>query len=259
MKRRDFLAASAAFGLAPMAMAQAQGINDGQRDFYELRMYHIDTEKQRRGFEKFAAEAAVPALNRIGIDPVGVFYPQKDLSPIYVLLRHKTLESVVTLVPRLAEDGEFLEKGADFLQAPADDPAYARMESALLLAFKNMPHIDRPITSPQRIFQLRIYESPSVMTGQKKIEMFNDGGEMEIFRRVGLHPVFFGERIIGSKMPNLTYMLSFESEAQLKANWKKFINDPAWKQLKSMDEYADKRIICHITNLILKPAACSQL
>jgi len=259
MKRREFLAASTALGLTPLAMASAQGTGSTDRDFIELRIYHIETEAQRRGFEKFASEAAVPALNRIGISPVGVFYPKKGLSPIYVILRHKSLDTFVNLVPRLSEDAEFLEKGAASLEAPASAAAYTRMESALLHAFTGMPHIDRPITTPGRIFQLRIYESPSVLTGQKKIEMFNDAGEMGIFRRVGLHAVFFGERLVGGKMPNVTYMLSFENEAQLKANWKKFVNSPGWQRLKTMDEYADKNILCKITNLLLKPAPCSQL
>ena len=39
------------------------------------------SEKQRDGFEAFAREAAIPALNRLEIAPVGVFYPQKELSP----------------------------------------------------------------------------------------------------------------------------------------------------------------------------------
>jgi len=34
-----------------------------------------------------------------------------------------------------------------------------------------------------------------------------------IFRRAGLQPVFFGETLIGAKMPNLTYMLVFENMA----------------------------------------------
>ena len=261
MKRREFLAASSALGLSSLALPHAQGADDGvgDRDFLELRMYHIETEKQRQGFEKFATEAAIPALNRIGISPVGVFYPKTELSPIYVILRHKSLESFVTVIPRLSEDTEFMDRGAEFLNAPASDPAYTRMESALLLAFKGMPHIDRPITSPGRIFQLRIYESPSVMTGQKKIEMFNDAGEIDIFKQVGLHAVFFGERLVGPKMPNLTYMLSFESEDELKANWKKFGSSAGWQRLKKMEEYADKKILCNITNLILKPAPCSQL
>jgi hypothetical protein len=71
--------------------------------------------------------------------------------------------------------------------------------------------------------------------------------------------VFFGEALIGSKMPNLTYMLAFESEAEQKANWGKFGSDPDWKRLSGMAEYADKAILCGITNLLLKPAEYSQI
>jgi hypothetical protein len=122
-----------------------------------------------------------------------------------------------------------------------------------------MPSLETPVTSPGRVLQLRIYESPSVKTGQKKIEMFNDGGEIAIFRRTGLHPVFFGESLVGAKMPNLTYMLAFESAEELKANWEKFIGDPEWKRLSKMPEYSDKVILSGITNLVLKPADYSQI
>jgi hypothetical protein len=89
--------------------------------------------------------------------------------------------------------------------------------------------------------------------------MFNDAGEITIFRRVGLHPVFFGEALAGSRMPNLTYMLAFESADELKANWTRFGGDPDWKRLKGMAEYSDKAILSGITNLILKPAEYSQI
>jgi hypothetical protein len=259
MKRREFLAASTALGLVPLALAQADDSESSERDYFELRLYHIESEEQRSGFEAFAREAAIPALNRAGVNPVGVFFPMEDLSPIYVLLPHKSLSSAATLVKRLGDDAEFLHQGAAFLGATRDKPAYSRMDSSLMVAFKGMPHLDRPITSPDRIFQLRIYESPSVITGQKKIEMFNDAGEIAIFRRVGLHPVFFGETLVGGKMPNLTYMLSFESQDELKANWGKFGADPDWQRLRTMEQYADNKILSNITNLILKPAPCSQI
>jgi hypothetical protein len=259
MKRRAFLAASGSLGLLPLAAAQADASVTGDRTYLELRMYHVQTEQQRDAFETFAREAAIPALNRLGINPVGIFYPAEDLSPIYVLLPHPSPDSVTTLVRRLGEDGEFLRRGATFLEAPATDPAYTRVESSLMVAFSGMPRVERPISSDGRIFQLRIYESPSEVTGQKKIEMFNDAGEIAIFRRVGLHPVFFGETVIGPKMPNLTYMLAFDSMEQLKENWKTFVNDPAWRRLSALEEYADERILSNITNLILRPAACSQI
>jgi hypothetical protein len=259
MKRRDFLAASAAVGMAPLAKLAAQGNGETPRDIYELRTYHLDSEEQKKGFDTFMSRAAIPALNRIGIKPVGVFYREEEQGEIYVLLRHRSLESVVMLVAKLGEDEEFLSAGEAFLNAPAASPAYKRVESSLMVAFKEIPEIERPVEAPGRVFQLRIYESPSVVTGQKKIEMFNEGGEISIFRRTGLNPVFFGETVVGSKMPNLTYMLSFEDMDTLKAGWKAFVSHPEWLALKAMPEYADKNILCGITNIILKPADYSQL
>ncbi len=261
--RREFIVAGgvglASIGGLGAASSEAEDASSGQRDLYELRRYVIDHEQQRQGFDAFFREAAIPALNRIGISPVGVFAAEKELGPVYVLLRHRSAESLLASTQKLLADSEYLRKGADFLNAPADKPAYQRVESSLLLAFKHMPTLDTPVTNPGRVVQLRIYESPSVKTGQKKIEMFNDAGEIAIFRRVGLHPVFFGESLVGTRMPNLTYMLAFESADQLKANWAKFGSDPAWKKLSRMPEYSDKAILCGITNLILKPAEYSQI
>ena len=260
INRRNFLAAAGAAGLAMHGQSAMQAANTiGERTVYELRQVHIGSEEQKQGLDAYLREAAIPALNRIGIKPVGEISPCEESRPVYVLLPHASLESVVASTQKLLADNEYLKKGADFLNAPAEQPAFQRMESSLLLAFKGMPKVETPIRSPERIFQLRIYESPSVKTGQKKIEMFNDAGEITIFRRVGLHPVFFGEAIVGSKLPNLTYMLVFESEEQRKANWKKFGGDPDWQRLRGMEEYSDKAILSGIINLPLKPAEYSQI
>jgi len=242
------------------AAYRARLVNFGGRAFYELRRYEIETAEQKAGFDKFLSEAAIPALNRLGIKPVGVFYPEKDLSPIYVLLPHKSLISFATLTQKLSEDQEFLQAGAEFVDAPADKPAYKNLETQLMLAFEGMPQLETPVTDEGRIFQLRTYESPSERNGLKKIEMFNTG-ELDIFRRVGLHPVFFGQTLAGAKMPNLTYMLAFKDMEEQQANWKKFGADPDWQKLRAMPEYMDKAILRQkgITNLVLKPAPYSQL
>jgi NIPSNAP protein len=259
MDRRSFMTLSGTAGVAALSVKNAAAAeNQHARDYLELRQYQIDTEAQKEGFKAFMQDAAIPALNRTGISPVGVFEPAEDLGPIYVLLRHKSLESFATLTEKLKDDQTFIAAGADFLDAAAEKPAYARMESALMVAFTGMPKLESPAGGTDRVYQLRIYESPSVQTGQKKIEMFNRG-EIDIFRQNGLNPVFFGETLSGGKMPNLTYMLSFDSMEQQKASWKRFVSSPEWKALSSMPEYADKKILCGITNLSLKPMACSQL
>jgi len=261
INRRKFLAVSGVAGLAPLGglAAAAAGPSQGGRDYYELQQYEVETDEQKQRLDAYLRDAALPALNRLGIQPVGVFYPQEERSPIYVLLRHKSPEVLLTLVDKLLADPQFVQKGADVLEAIKASPGFKREETSLMLAIKGIPQLETPIKSPGRVFQLRIYEQPSIKTAKKKIEMFNDAGELDIFRRVGLNPVFFGETLIGAKMPNLTYMLVFNSREEQQANWKKFLADPKWLELRAMPEYMDKTIMSGVTNLLLKPADYSQI
>jgi hypothetical protein len=264
VNRRKFLAISgAAAGLAPLGglcMAADATAQTG-RDYYLLQQYQIENEAQKTRMDAFLRNAAIPALNRAGVRPVGVFTLEKSEtpSPFFVLLRHKSPEVLLGLVDKLLADAEFVAKGVDAAAATTGKAAFKRLESSLMLAFKGMPEMETPVKEPGRVFQLRTYESPSIKTARKKIEMFNDAGEMKIFRRVGLNPVFFGETLVGPKMPNLTYMLGFPSRKEQDANWAKFSKDPDWQRLRGMAEYADKTILCGITNLLIKPTEYSQI
>jgi hypothetical protein len=140
----------------------------------------------------------------------------------------------------------------------AADPVYTRIESSLLAAIEGMPKLEKPDAGKPRLLNLRIYESHNERAARKKIEMFNKG-EIAIFRRVGLTPVFFGEAVIGALVPNLTYMLVFPDEDGRKAAWDKFRGDPEWIKLKAIPEYADKEIVSHITNRILTPTQYSEI
>jgi hypothetical protein len=259
MNRRAFIAVSGTASLAALTTPTSAAEASSGRDYYELRQIVIEKPEQKKGLDAFLKDAAIPALNRLDIKPVGVFYPAEGTSPVYVLLRHPSLEDFATLNRRLAADQELLDKGGEFINAPAEAPAFKRMESSLMVAFRGMPRLETPVSSPGRVFQLRIYESPSAKTGLKKIEMFNDAGEIKIFREVGLNPVFFGQTLVGAKMPNLTYMLAFKSLEEQKAAWKKFGGHPEWKKLRAMPEYSDKAILSGITNLSLIAADYSQI
>ena len=256
LQRREFLTYAGAAGLLAAGISEqtAHGAGAG-RTYLELRKYTFETEAQREGFETFMAAAAIAALNRLAIGPVGVFYLSDNAMAAYVLLRHPSAESAVTMTENLIQDAVFTEKGAAFLDAAAESAAYKRIESSLLAAIEGMPRLEQPVsvTTPGRVFQLRIYESPSVKTNLKKIEMFNKG-ELEIFRKTGLNPVFFGQALIGPAMPNLTYMLAFDDMEQQKKAWDTFRTDPDWLALRAIPEYSDKRILCGITNIVLRAA-----
>ena len=266
MKRRTMLATAAAAAAAPLA-AYAQGKSEGNMDgrqYLELRKYLLMPGEKKEKFMQFMEKAAVPALNRLGVAPVGAFtvlYGQNTpASALYVLVTYPSLEAWATTKYRLAADQQFMADGADVLDAPLSDPAYIRVETTLLHAFKGMPTVEVPpqkTAGKNRIFELRIYESPTVKAAIKKIHMFNEGGEIQIFRDSGLNPVFFGETLAGPQMPNLHYMLCHDDMAARDANWKVFAGSDGWNKLKVMEEYKDT--VSNITDIILRPTSFSQL
>jgi hypothetical protein len=278
MDRRNFLAASCTAGLAAMTSTALGGSSNpspeellkqslldslatqmGGRDYYELRKYLLDTEEQKSRMDVYLRDAAIPAYNRLGVNPVGVFYLNSgEFSPIYVLLRYNSLYAFATATSRLLADSEFQKKGADVLDTPSARPAYKRIETQLMVAFTKMPKLETPTKAQTRIFQLRKYENHSIKAQQRKIEMFNSG-EIDIFRKTGMNPVFFGESLIDSVMPNLTYMLGFDDMDQSRAAWSAFMRDPDWKIISSIPENSDRQIVSNITNIYLKPALYSQI
>jgi len=229
------------------------------REIYEFRLYHLRTHKRGAAHEYFRS-ALVPALGRAGLGPIGVFDVSIGETPsVYMLIPHKSAETVVSLPSRLLADAEYAKAGAAFLDAPANDPAFERVESSLMLAFEKMPKMEPPGTDKPRIFELRRYEQPGERASLKKIQMFNDGGELSIFRRVGFRPVFFGQTIVGARMPNLQYMITFENFAARDKLWAAFRTDSEWKKLSAMKEYSDPQIMSHIGGTVLSPAGYSQI
>jgi hypothetical protein len=88
--------------------------------------------------------------------------------------------------------------------------------------------------------------------------MFHSG-EFEIFKTAGFHNVFFGDTLIGARMPSLTYMLSFSDLSELNAHWAAFSGNPDWKKLSADPKYAFESIVSNINNLILSPLSSSQI
>ena len=261
MKRRDFLAASCLAGVAPLAAAEAgDAPAPGDKELFELRLYHVDAGPKREALVDFFGKAAIPAWNRLGIGPVGVFSVlEGDDVGLYVVLPHKTPQSVLTATRQMMADEEVLKAGAAVLDAPFAEPAYQRVESSLMLAFDECPKLEIPSKKETRLFQLRTYESHSEAAHAKKVEMFTTLGELEIFRRTGLNPVFFGRTLVGRRLPNFVYMLTFADRAAQQEAWSTFVADPAWQTLRGTPGYSDAEILSNLSSLVLRPAAFSQV
>ncbi len=266
MKRREFLSATAGAAMleASRGNLQAQGQpKENGREYYELRRYQMQSGPQQKLADGFVAEALIPGLNRLGIQPVGAFnlYLGPETPALYVLMPARSVETLANAEFQLSKDEEYRKAGAAFLRAPAKEPAYERMESSLMVAFEGWPKLTVPSVTAQhgsRVFQLRTYESPGMEDHRTKVEMFHQG-EFEIFQKAGFWNVFFGDSLIGPRLPNLTYMLSFPDLAELNAKWKAFGSNPDWKKLSSSPKYNFEPIVSSVTNLILNPASYSQI
>ncbi len=260
MERRRFLISSLAASTAAFGAQSSEG---KAREYYELRCYRLESGPQTKLTNRYVAEALIPALNRLGIKPVGAFdlYIGPETPSLYLLIPSASPETLLNAEFRLAQDEEYMKGAAEFLAAPAKEPAYARVESSLMIAFEGWPRLTVPPATAQhgaRVFQMRTYESPSNHDHRRKIEMFHSG-EFDIFQKTGFWNVFFGDTLIGSRLPNLTYMLSFPDLAELNAKWKAFGADPDWKKLTASPKFNYEAIVSNITNLILNPASYSQI
>ena len=257
MKRRNFLATTALAGTGAMFSSFSQKVNANQQLLEWIRFKFV-TNALRGKLEDFLGETVVPGLNKQGCKPIGAFRPKFGAhgGDLFLLIPHKSFDSMLKAWNNLAEDDAF-QKAAD---SSINDPLYYRMESSLMLAFSDMPEIEVPKAiagKSGRIFEIRTYESHNRLKGQLKVEMFNKGGEIALFKKTGLHPVFFGETIVGPLMPNLTYMLGFENMEQRDANWPVFGQSPEWKEMSSNPRY--KETVSNITDNILTPAPFSQI
>ena len=262
MDRRRFIATTAVAAvssrpeLKPRALAQST-----PRQYIELRRYHLLPGSKQSAFIGFVGDVAIPAMNRAGVARVGAFtvlYGENAPS-LLLVLAHQTLDSVVSLRERLATDEVYARAGAAILDVPMSDPAFVRFESTLLRAIDAMPTLEPSAgagTATPRIFELRTYESHSDRAALNKLQMFN-AGEVPIFRRTGLTPVFFGATLVGTRMPSLTYMLTFADMAARDSAWSAFAKDPEWKTLSADPRYREN--VSAISDIILRPTAHSQI
>jgi hypothetical protein len=265
MQRRTFLAAAT----APLAIPAAKAEDSPRRDIYELRTYAVKAAKAA-AFDEYVEKALLPAANRHGLGPVGSFLetdsterpigtrqttptpPAKGIERRHILLVHQSAESAISLPAKLAQDGAYQAAAQPFLAATPADAVYTQHRTTLLTAISGMPKLEAPDATKPRILNLRTYRSHNDRAAAKKVEMF-EKGELAIFRRTGLAPVFFASALAGPDLPHLTYMLAFPDDAAREAAWKRFVADPEWKKLSQTAGYADAEILTVIVNRILTP------
>ncbi len=259
MTRRKLVTTAGGVALAS-ASAYAAASKPMILQLTKLRLRN-SADNQRVRCSDFLGKTFLPAAQRAGIGPVGFFSSMvaPDTPYLLVLASYASLAEMDTATAKLMADSEYAKGLEAFNAHPGLN--YERMERSLLRAFDAMPSVEVPpgdAKRPGRVFELRTYESNNSSSLKKKIKMFADG-EIAIFRKSGLLPVFFGETIVGTNMPNLTYMLAYDDLATREKNWKVFGSSPEWQKLRATPGFGDAEIVSNISNVFLSPLPFSPI
>ena len=277
LPRRDFLKTSLAASAAAATLAtrtdaaSSSSSSAGVREFYELRAYKLKPGPWRAGLDTYLEKAVLPALDQRGIKNVGVFSeievnkpaatstPKAD-TPLWVFIPYPSLEAFVDVSAELNNDAAVQKAGGDYLRATKPNPAFDRIDSWLLRAFKSMTKMEVPAFSKNRtatrVFEMRDYQSHSELAALNKMAMF-DEGETQIMRDLGMSPMFFGQALVGPDLPHLRYITSGPDLATHLANWKKFGPDPRWAKMKDDPKWANNT--SKNTARFLVPTSYSQI
>jgi len=263
MERRRFLSTSAAAGVsaASAASASAAAHAETENQIFEIREYKTRNSKalQSKRLQAFFEQEHLPMTKRTGVSAVGYFsvYLGED-TPRYV---------TVTAYDSMADMGKKLDaRAADKAWTKAADefgsddlPPFDRVESRLLRAFDGMKKIEvpKPNDAP-RFFDLRLYQQETYRDTREKMKMFNTG-EIAVFRESGVHPLLFGHTLVGTKMPNLVYMVFYDDEVARAKAWKTFGGHPKWKKIRSTPGWSNDEIVSNIDNTHLKPLSFSPI
>lgn len=251
-----------AAGAPFLTSVQAQGQGKAP-SILELRYFKLrnTTDNQRGKLSEFLGKAAVPAMQKIGTGPVGIFASSiAPEAPFFLMVvEHPSISAFEQCWQKLMVDQELGAVAAALQQSVA--LPFQRMEVQLLRGFRGFPGIEKPAGDaqrPARIFEVRTYESNTPGSLIKKIGMF-ENGEIDLFRKHNLLPIFFGEMIAGPRMPNLTYMVAFDNLAAREANWRSFASSPEWRKMAATPGLSDGEVVSNITNMILTPVAGSMI
>ncbi|MGE0102431.1 MAG: NIPSNAP family protein [Blastocatellales bacterium] len=258
MKRRDVIKTGLAVGLTGAVGDAVRAAADANH-YYELRTYQLRNDIKPERIQDFFKNHFMGAMKRHGIGPVGCFSVVSGLrSPaLIVVIDHPTLGDMGTAISRLAGDKDFAKAVRDF-EAGGELP-YVRVESTLLRAFDAHPKMEIPEPSRQpRIFELRTYEAPNASGLRNKVDMFNQE-EIKIFRDCGFATVFFGEAVVGANMPQLTYLVGFDSMAAREKAWDAFRVNPDWARIRNRPGWTNPEAVSNIHASFISPTAFSMV
>jgi hypothetical protein len=212
---------------------------DQRTRYYVLTQYYLRNGTQIGRVHDYVKGGLIPALERTHLGPAIVLeaLAAPHMPQVATIVGVNSLEQV-RQVETLAQSDTVLAKALSAWEQGSEPPT-EHYTTTLLEAAPYSPEI-APLKEPPatpRIFELRVYHSPSEWQLAKLHERFS-GAEIRIFHRVGVNPLLYTSTLLGANKPNLTYLIPFENLAAREKAWNAFGADPEW--LKVRQESIDR-------------------
>jgi len=202
---------------------------------------------------------AMPLWQKHKFGPVGVF--TVDIGPhipaVFFIRIYASLADRQAVWTSLRADPDW---DAAVVDLEKDGPAFHREDMILLNSTPFSPPIKpaRPGDATRKLFELRTYECPT----WRQLGYLHDrfaGGEIELFHKSGIHPLFYGDTLTGPNQPNMIYMVPYESYPARDKAWAAFRDDPEWTKLRDESIRKGGEIVRNISNIMMSPAGFSMI
>jgi hypothetical protein len=265
MDRRRFLLKSASG--AAVASAAVSGFGAGASAaappalpyLIEWLTFRLHSGAQPGNVLGWLEKRALPLWQKHKFGPVGVFTVDvgAHIPAVHLIRIYLSLADRQAVWSELSADPDWSAAVADLEK---DGPAFFREDSMLLAATPFSPPV-KPWAAGDpvhKIFELRIYESPTWRQLGNLHDRFA-GGEIDIFHKSGIHPILYGDTLVGPNQPNMVYLTPFESPAQREQAWQAFRDNPDWVKIREESIRKGGEIVRNITNMILTPTSFSML
>ncbi len=260
MNRRSLIQTA---GSATLLSALASGPAQGQPAGRKTRLYRLDYLYMRQGDQgnriNPCLSSQMPLLTK-NIHTLGVFNAliAPRLPMMLVLSGFTSFEEMETAGERIRQDSGFrtafeqMETGAE--------PPFDSADRVLLRPTDFSPEVvplrEKPKTP--RVFELRVYHSPTERQLRYVHERFA-GPEIKIFHRSGVHPILYTDTLVGPLMPNLTYLIPFDSLADREKAWDAFSADPEWVKVRAESVAKGGQIVAQSNITLLRPTPYSPI
>ena len=228
-------------------------------NYFLLENYYLRQSTQLARINDFMSQGFLPAASKFHRGPkifleaqVAAHVPQ-----FVVIVGLESLEELGSVRGRLREDGSFQKALAAWENGP--EPPYEHFSQTLLRATDYCPEVPAEASKGKsRIYELRTYHSPTWKQLAGLHQRFA-GPEIKIFHRSGIHPILYTETMVGTNMPNLTYLIPWENLAAREKGWDAFQADAEWIKVRKESIEQHGQIASVIQVSLLKASVYSPI